>query len=122
MRSQVAKFNTQVLKSNADEHALEIGRQIVANLNYKKEVNVVLKPPTEPLYPPSEIGGIVGDNLRKPFDMKQVIARLVDGSEFSEFKQYYGTQLVTGFARIHGYSDLTQLSSWNSSKQRNSVL
>ena len=56
-----------------------------------------------PLYPPSEIGGIIGDNLRKPFDMKQVIARLVDGSRFHEFKENYAPSLVTGFARIHGF-------------------
>lgn len=55
------------------------------------------------MYPIAEIGGIVGANLRKPFDMKQVIARLVDGSEFSEFKELYGPQIVTGFAKIHGY-------------------
>ena len=59
--------------------------------------------PEDPLYPASEIPGIVGDNLRKPFDMKQVIARLVDGSRFHEYKENYGTSLVTGFARIHGF-------------------
>ena len=51
----------------------------------------------EPLYSPTEIGGIVGDNLRKPFDMKQIIARVVDGSRFSEFKELFGPQLITGF-------------------------
>lgn len=90
--------------AQSDEHALEIGRQIVSNLNYKKEPKkVFLTKPKEPLYFSSEIGGIVGDNLRKPFDMRQVIARIVDGSEMNEFKQLYGTQLVTGFAHIHGY-------------------
>ncbi|KAJ1334525.1 hypothetical protein BSLG_007680 [Batrachochytrium salamandrivorans] len=64
---------------------------------------VTIRAVEEPLYPPSEISGIVGDNLRKPYDMKQVIARIVDGSNFSEFKELYGTQLVTGFARIHGF-------------------
>jgi 3-methylcrotonyl-CoA carboxylase beta subunit len=57
---------------------------------------VTVTKPEEPLYSPSELGGIVGDNLRKPFDMKQVIARIVDGSKFTEFKELYGTQLVTG--------------------------
>ncbi|KAI8899587.1 carboxyl transferase [Globomyces pollinis-pini] len=89
--------------AQSDEHALEIGRNIVANFNYKKDVTVTLTKPEPPLYDPSEIGGIVGDNLRKPFDMKQVIARIVDGSRFHEFKENYATQLVTGFARIHGY-------------------
>ncbi len=86
-----------------DEHALEIGRKIVANLNFSKTPKVTITVPEEPLYPASEIPGIVGDNLRKPFDMKQVIARLVDGSRFHEFKENYGTSLVTGFARIHGF-------------------
>lgn len=57
----------------------------------------------EPLYSANEIGGIVGDNLRKPFDSKNIIARIVDGSRFSEFKEHYGTTLVTGFAHIHGH-------------------
>ncbi|RKO86348.1 carboxyl transferase, partial [Blyttiomyces helicus] len=89
--------------ATSDEHALHLGRQIVANLNYEKKPQVTLTTPEEPLYSPSEIGGIVGDNLRKPFDIKQVIARIVDGSRFSEFKELYGTTLVTGFARIYGY-------------------
>ncbi len=55
------------------------------------------------MYAASELGGIVGDNLRKPFDMKQVIARIVDESRFHEFKENYAPSLVTGFARIHGY-------------------
>ncbi|KNC97898.1 uncharacterized protein SPPG_06889 [Spizellomyces punctatus DAOM BR117] len=89
--------------AHSDEHALNLGRQIVANLNYQRNPKVTLTEPEAPLYPPSEIGGIVGDNLRKPFDMKQVIARIVDGSRFSEFKEFYGTSLITGFARIHGF-------------------
>ncbi|KAI8915852.1 carboxyl transferase [Gorgonomyces haynaldii] len=89
--------------AQSDEHALSIGRQIVANLNYTKQVKTFLQPVKEPLYPASEIAGIVGDNLRRPFDMKQVIARIVDGSEFHEFKELYGRELITGFARIHGY-------------------
>ena len=58
-----------------------------------------------PLYPTSEIGGIVGDNLRKPFEMKKIIARIVDGSRFHEFKANYAPSIVTGFARIHGFCD-----------------
>ena len=57
---------------------------------------VRVEAPEEPLYPASEIGGIVGDNLRKPFDVRRVIARVVDGSKFDEFKELYGTTLVTG--------------------------
>nr|KAJ3415191.1 Methylcrotonoyl-CoA carboxylase beta chain, mitochondrial [Polyrhizophydium stewartii] len=88
--------------AQSDEHALQLGRQIVSNLNYTKAQQVTIRPIEEPLYSPSEIPGIVGDNLRKPYDMKQIIARIVDGSRFSEFKELYGTQLVTGFARIYG--------------------
>ena len=62
-----------------------------------------MTPVEPPLYHPSEIAGIIGDNLRKPFDMKQVIARIVDGSKFHEFKENYAPSLVTGFARIHGF-------------------
>ncbi|KAJ3153139.1 Methylcrotonoyl-CoA carboxylase beta chain, mitochondrial [Geranomyces variabilis] len=89
--------------AHSDEHALHLGRQIVANLNYEKKPQGTKTKPEEPLYPPSEIGGIVGDNLRKPYDVRQVIARIVDGSRFSEFKELYGTSLITGFARIHGH-------------------
>ncbi|KAJ3261689.1 Methylcrotonoyl-CoA carboxylase beta chain, mitochondrial [Boothiomyces macroporosus] len=89
--------------AESDEHALAIGRQIVANFNYKKETKMNLTVSKPPLYPESEIGGIVGDNLRKPIDIKQVIARIVDESRFHEFKENYGQTLVTGFARIHGY-------------------
>jgi acetyl-CoA carboxylase carboxyltransferase component len=79
-----------------DQHALEIGRQIVANLNYQKTLQSTVTAIEEPLYSADEIPGIIGDNLKKPFDMKQIIARLVDGSRFDEFKQHYGTSLVTG--------------------------
>jgi 3-methylcrotonyl-CoA carboxylase beta subunit len=79
-----------------DEHALAIGRRIVRTLNYTKRVSVRVEPVEEPLFPASELGGIVGDNLRKPFDVRKVIARLVDGSRFNEFKELYGTTLVTG--------------------------
>ncbi|KAI8855110.1 carboxyl transferase [Chytridium lagenaria] len=86
-----------------DSHALSIGRRIVANLNYAKNPSVTLSDVVPPLYPAEELGGIVGDNLRKPFDIRQVIARIVDGSRFQEFKEHYGTTLVTGFARLHGF-------------------
>lgn len=79
-----------------DEHALAIGRRIVRTLNYTKRPAVRVEPVEEPLFAASELGGIVGDNLRKPFDVRKVIARLVDGSRFNEFKELYGTTLVTG--------------------------
>ncbi|KAI8968915.1 methylcrotonoyl-CoA carboxylase beta chain [Mycotypha africana] len=88
-----------------DEHALVLARRVVGTLNrVKRGVDTMdIRMPKEPLYSPEEIGGIVGDNLKKPFDSKHVIARIVDGSQFAEFKENYGTTLVTGFARIHGY-------------------
>jgi len=89
--------------AESDAHALDIARRCVANLNRRKPVPVELKEPRAPLYSADEIYGIVGTDLRKQFDVREVIARLVDGSEFDEFKRYYGSTLVTGFARIHGY-------------------
>ncbi|MBR9866968.1 MAG: methylcrotonoyl-CoA carboxylase [Oceanospirillales bacterium] len=86
-----------------DHHALEIARTCVANLNRRKEINIKTQAPKEPLYPSDELYGIVGTDLRKPYDVREVIARIVDGSEFDEFKKLYGTTLVTGFAHIHGY-------------------
>ena len=86
-----------------DAHALDIARRCIANLNRRKPVPVELREPKAPLYNPEEIYGIVGTDLRKQFDVRDVIARIVDGSEFDEFKRYYGSTLVTGFAHIHGY-------------------
>ena len=89
--------------AQSDEHALALGRQIVSNFNWIKKSTLTKTESLPPLYDPSEIGGIIGDNLRKPFDMKQVIARIVDESKFHEFKENYATSLITGFARIHGF-------------------
>jgi 3-methylcrotonyl-CoA carboxylase beta subunit len=87
-----------------DIHAIEITRRIVANLNVKKEIiPLTLSSPKEPLFDPNEIYGIVPSDSKKLWDIKKVIARIVDNSEFDEFKQLYGTTLVTGFAKIHGY-------------------
>jgi 3-methylcrotonyl-CoA carboxylase beta subunit len=86
-----------------DQHALQIARTCVANLNRNKKINLDLKPSVEPLYPAEELYGIVGTDLKKPFDVREVIARIVDGSNFDEFKKNYGTTLVTGFAHIYGY-------------------
>jgi 3-methylcrotonyl-CoA carboxylase beta subunit len=86
-----------------DNHALAIARRIVADLNWKKSVSLDLATPEEPLYDPSELYGVIPTDTRKPYDVREVIARLVDGSRFDEFKARYGTTLVTGFARLHGY-------------------
>ena len=86
-----------------DAHALATARRIIGNLNRSKPSQLDIAVPREPLYDPEEIYGIVPADLKKPYDVKEVIARLVDGSEFDEFKALYGQTLVTGFARIHGY-------------------
>ncbi len=85
-----------------DEHALQIVRSIVANLNARKPDQVVLTEPRAPAYDPTELYGVVPIDVRAPYDVREVIARIVDGSEFDEFKALYGTTLVTGFARIWG--------------------
>ncbi|XP_061413920.1 methylcrotonoyl-CoA carboxylase beta chain, mitochondrial [Lethenteron reissneri] len=86
-----------------DHHALHLARKVVRSLNYKKNLNVTLEEPQEPLFPTDELYGIVGANLKRSFDIREVIARVVDGSKFDEFKAMYGDTLVTGFARIFGY-------------------
>ncbi len=86
-----------------DAHALSIARSIVANLNRVKNVSLALREPAEPLYPADELHGVIPAETRKPYDVREVIARIVDGSEFDEFKANYGTTLVTGFARLWGY-------------------
>ncbi|WP_432284477.1 carboxyl transferase domain-containing protein [Aminobacter sp. BA135] len=85
-----------------DEHALAIVRRIVKNLNRKKDIGLVLKTSIPPVHAPEEIYGVIPADLRQPYDVREVIARVVDGSEFDEFKQNYGTTLVTGFAHVHG--------------------
>ncbi len=86
-----------------DMHALSIARRIVGGLNRRKDVSLALREPREPLYPAEELHGVIPADTRKPYDVREVIARVVDGSELDEFKQNYGTTLVTGFAHIHGY-------------------
>jgi 3-methylcrotonyl-CoA carboxylase beta subunit len=86
-----------------DSHALYLARRIVGNLNRVKPVNMVLGGGEEPLYDPEEIYGIIPNDSRKPYDVREVIARVVDGSRFDEFKSRYGTTLVTGFAQLYGY-------------------
>ena len=85
-----------------DHHALSLARRIVANLNSRKNVDIPLMAPREPAFAGEELDGIVPVDLKKQYDVREVIARLVDASEFDEFKRLYGTTLVTGFAHIHG--------------------
>ena len=86
-----------------DTHALAIARNIVSNLNRTKPVQLAVRPPVEPLYPAEELYGVIPTDPRKPYDVREVIARIVDGSELDEFKQLYGTTVVCGFAHIYGY-------------------
>ena len=86
-----------------DAHALGIARNIVGRLNRVKQITLDAVAPAEPAYAAHDIYGIVPDDPRKTYDVREVIARIVDGSEFDEFKRLYGETLVTGFARIWGY-------------------
>ena len=86
-----------------DHHALALVRSIVSNLNTRKHVSLDLRAPEAPLYDPEEIYGVVPSDTRKPYDVRELIARIVDGSRLDEFKARYGTTLITGFAHIHGY-------------------
>ncbi|CDG80682.1 carboxyl transferase domain-containing protein [Janthinobacterium agaricidamnosum] len=85
-----------------DVHALSLARTIVSNLNRVKPQQTALRPSSEPKYPAQELYGVIPLDTRKPFDVREVIARIVDGSEFDEFKARYGTTLICGFAHIHG--------------------
>ena len=85
-----------------DHHALALVRRIVKNLNRRKSLSLVLRDPIPPLHAPDEIHGVVPQALTKPYDVREVIARVADGSQFDEFKANYGTTLVTGFAHVHG--------------------
>jgi 3-methylcrotonyl-CoA carboxylase beta subunit len=86
-----------------DHHALEIAKTAIANLNRTKPVQMNIQPIIEPNYSSEEIYGIIPKDSRQPFDIREIIARVVDGSEFDEFKALYGTTLVCGFSRIFGY-------------------
>ncbi|MCH2057381.1 MAG: methylcrotonoyl-CoA carboxylase [Thalassotalea sp.] len=86
-----------------DHHALEIARSAVKNLNRVKPMQLNIEAVEEPAYDVNEIYGVIPKDARQPFDVREVIARIVDGSEFDEFKTLYGTTLVCGFARILGY-------------------
>jgi 3-methylcrotonyl-CoA carboxylase beta subunit len=86
-----------------DSHALNIARDLIGNLNRRKGMQLALAEPREPACSIEEIYGIVPRETRIPFDIRELIARIVDGSEFSEVKARYGKTLITGFAHIHGY-------------------
>jgi 3-methylcrotonyl-CoA carboxylase beta subunit len=85
-----------------DAHALALARRIVATTNYVKPVYMQVREPREPKLDPAELYGVIPIDTRKPYDVREVIGRIVDGSEFDEWKARYGATLVTGFAWIHG--------------------
>jgi 3-methylcrotonyl-CoA carboxylase beta subunit len=89
--------------ANNDHHALQLVRQSISRLNRVKPQQLDIKPSCEPLLPIADIYGVIPKDTRQPYDVREVIARLVDGSELDEFKALYGTTLVCGFARLHGY-------------------
>jgi 3-methylcrotonyl-CoA carboxylase beta subunit len=88
--------------ANNDMHALALARNAIGRLNRHKPEPPTRQPYAEPLYDPQELNGIIPNDTRKPYDVREVIARIVDGSKFEEFKARFGTTLVTGFAHIHG--------------------
>ncbi|MCH4810326.1 carboxyl transferase domain-containing protein [Vreelandella neptunia] len=86
-----------------DAHALQLARACVSRLNWQKRGKLAMQAPKPPKLDPAELYGIVGTDLKKPYDVREVIGRIVDDSDFDEFKRYYGETLVTGFAHIHGF-------------------
>ena len=88
--------------ANDDVHALALAREAIAALNRPKHADIKINTPEDPRYDPEELLGVVPSDLRTPYDVREVIVRVVDGSRFDEFKTRYGTTLVTGFAHIHG--------------------
>jgi 3-methylcrotonyl-CoA carboxylase beta subunit/propionyl-CoA carboxylase len=86
-----------------DDHALEQVRDIVASLNRPKKITVETRPPEPPIYDPEELYGIIPASFRESYDVREVIARIVDGSRFREFKERYATTVVCGFSHIEGY-------------------
>ena len=86
-----------------ETEALQTVRDIVENLNVGKKIRLDTEDPEDPYHDPEELLGIIPNDNRTPYDVREVISRIVDGSRFHEFKERYGTSLVCGFARIHGY-------------------
>lgn len=101
MHSRVSGVSDYLAADELD--AIRIGREIVAQLNWRKLGSSKRVPVEEPVYDSEELLGIASMDVRQPFDMKEIIARIVDGSRFHEFKPTYGTTLVTGYAHVHGY-------------------
>lgn len=101
MHAHISGLSDYIAEDDAD--AIRLGRQIVANLNSQKSLANRRISPQDPLYNPDELLGIIPADLRHPFDVREIIARLVDGSRFFEFKRDYGSTLVTGHAYINGY-------------------
>ena len=89
--------------ANNDHHALALMRRAVSRLNRNKPAQLDLREPAEPIYNVEELYGVIPEDSKQPFDIREVIARVVDGSEFDEFKALFGETLVCGFARLHGY-------------------
>jgi len=85
-----------------DLHALALARSAVSKLNQRKQISLATRPVVAPKFAPEELYGVIPTDTRKPFDVREIIARIVDGSEFDEFKARYGTTLITGFAHIEG--------------------
>ncbi len=88
--------------ADSEEHAIQIARESVSNLNWKKAQQLATRQSVPPKYAENEIGGVVPTDLKTPYDVREVIARIIDDSDFSEFKQYFGETLVCGFAHIYG--------------------
>jgi 3-methylcrotonyl-CoA carboxylase beta subunit len=86
-----------------DEHALALARRCIAHLNWRKQGELQVREPVAPLYPVEDVYGVICADPKQPYDVREVIARLVDGSVFDEFKALFGTTLVCGFAHLHGY-------------------
>jgi acyl-CoA carboxylase subunit beta len=101
MHSRTSGVSDYLAANEVD--AIRIGREIVAHLNWRKLGQTKLQTPEDPKYDPDELLGIGSMDVRKPFDVREVIARIADGSRFEEFKANYGTTLVTGWAHLHGY-------------------
>jgi acetyl-CoA carboxylase carboxyltransferase component len=101
MHSRISGLSDYFARDELD--AIRIGREIVAHLNWRKLGPGPTLPPDEPVHDPEDLLGIVSHDLRIPFDMREVLARVLDGSRFEEYKQVYGTSMVTGWGSIHGF-------------------
>ncbi len=101
LHSRVSGVADQMARD--DSHAIALARKAIGHLNLKKKIDVACVRPRDPLYDPKELVGVVPRNPRESYDVREVIARIVDGSEFDEFKELYGKTLVAGFAHLHGY-------------------